>query len=53
MPDVREGNSANDEITPGYTSKQSLAGIGYDDQMNEKDDDITHLGLVSEPEENA
>ena len=22
---------------------------GYDDQMNENDDDITHLGLVSEP----
>ena len=52
MPNVSEGNSANDEITPGYTSKQSC-GIGYDDQMSEKNDDITHLGFVSEPEENA
>jgi hypothetical protein len=24
--------------------------MGYDDQMNEKDDDITPLGIVSEPE---
>ena len=23
--------------------------MGYDDQMSEKDDDITHLGTVSEP----
>ena len=27
-----------------------LCGMGYDDQMNEKDDDITHLGIVSETE---
>ena len=24
--------------------------MGYDDQMNEKDDDITHPGMASKPE---
>ena len=53
MPNVREGNSAGTKDYSRLHKQAESCVIRYDDQMNEKDDGITHPGVVSNPKKTA